>query len=221
MPELHCLAPDCPGFGRSSAEEWVSLEKTAGLVIDLIRNCTKQKRAHLVGLSLGGSLVLTLLSKAPELIDHAIVDGAGVLPLPGLGLMKIGFHVLQPFLHTRFVIKTLAASMKIPTDGYEEFERGMLSMSPSSFTRSFSQALDQRQPSGLDQVQVPTLFVAGEKEPGAVRESNRLLAKMMPNAQHRTAPGMGHGWMIEAPDLHVDMVRAWLLDKPLPSGLTE
>jgi pimeloyl-ACP methyl ester carboxylesterase len=219
LAEYHCLVPDFPGYGRSKHEEWVSLEQTAEQVIDLIRHRTKAARAHLVSLSLGGSTALTLLSKAPALIDHAIIDGAGVLPLPALPLIKVGFHILQPFLKTDFVIRTLARTMKIPDDGYASFKHGMLSMSPTSFTRSFLQALSLRQPPGLEQVTGPVLFVAGEREPKAVKQSNVMLAQLLPNAQCRMAPGLGHAWMIEVPRLHIQMVRAWLADQPLPPEL--
>lgn len=221
LADYHCLAPDFPGYGRSADQEWVSLDETADQIIDVIRNRIQPAKVHVVGLSLGGSTAITLLSKAPDLIDHAIIDGAGVLPLPGLGFMKIGFHLLQPFLHTHMVIKTIARSMKIPDDGFEEFEQNMRSMSSSSFTRSFLQALSLRQPPGLDQVQCPSLFVAGEKEPRAVNESNAMLARSMPNAQSRMAPDLGHGWLAEAPDLHIRMVQAWLSDQPLPAELVQ
>jgi pimeloyl-ACP methyl ester carboxylesterase len=172
-----------------------------------------------VGLSLGGSVAFVVLSKAPDLVDHAIIDGAGVLPLPGLPLMKAGFHLVQPFLHTGFVMRALARAMKIPEAEYHEFKQGMVAMSPSSFTRSFIQALSLRQPPGLDKVTRPVLFVAGETEPQAVKESQAILAEKMPNAQCRVARRMGHAWLAETPELHIRMVRAWLSDQPLPSEL--
>ena len=42
---------------------------------------------------------------------------------------------------------------------------------------------------------------------------------MMPNAQGRLAPGLGHGWNVEAPDLFNAMVRAWITGRPLPGQL--
>jgi pimeloyl-ACP methyl ester carboxylesterase len=216
LTEYHCLAPDFPGYGRSNKQQWVSLEETANEVIAMIRTHTRGAKAHIVGLSLGGSVAFMLLNKAPDLVDHAIIDGAGVLPLPGLPFMKAGFHLLQPFLHTDFMVRTLARALKIPEGDYREFREGMLAMSPSSFTRSFIQALSLRQPPNLEHVTRPVLFVAGEAEPQAVRQSHVMLANRMPNAQSRVAPNMGHGWLVEAPELHVRMVRAWLCDQPLP-----
>jgi len=221
LAEYHCVAPDFPGFGRSRHLEWVSLASTAEEIINLAQERTPQERVSIVGLSLGASLAMVMLGLAPHLVDHAIIDGAGVQPLPGLPVMKVGLCLLQPFMHTDLVIRAIAGMIKIPSDDYEDFRRGMLSMSPSSFTRSFIQANMMRVPPGFEFENVASrvLFVAGEREPEPVRQSQALFAQRLPNAESRIAPRMGHGWLAEAPDLHLRMVRAWLQDGPLPQEL--
>jgi hypothetical protein len=64
----------------------------------------------------------------------------------------------------------------------------------------------------------PTLLVAGEKE-SRVRPTNAALAALMPRAEARYAPGLGHCWQRKDPDLHIRMVEAWVTGQPLPSGL--
>ena len=217
--DYHCIAVDFPGFGKSNHENWISIDRTANQVIEIVRNRTNHGKAHVIGLSLGGSIAITILGKAPEIIDHAIVDGSGVLPLPGLPFLKIGLRIIQPFLHTNYVIRKIADSMKIHEDDYEGFKQEMLLMSPKSFTRSFLQAMAVRQPSGLEKLSYPVLFVSGEREPNAVKRSNILLAKLMRNGQSRIVPGSGHGWLAEKTDLHIRMVEAWINDQPLPQEL--
>jgi hypothetical protein len=102
----------------------------------------------------------------------------------------------------------------------ESFKQGMLAISLASFTRLFVQALSMRQPLGLERVPCPTLFVAGEKEPAAVRASNLMLAGIIPHAKSGLAPGMGYGWLAEAPMLHCQMVEVWNNHAALPQGLT-
>jgi pimeloyl-ACP methyl ester carboxylesterase len=219
LADFHCLAPDFPGFGQSRSQEWISLDATTDEVIGLVQERTAQDQVHIVGLSLGGSVAMTWLGKAPQFVDHAIVDGAGVQPLPGLPLMKIGFWIMQPFLHKDFVIRIIAGMTKIPAEDYEEFKKGMLLMSPSSFTRSFLQASSMELPPGLQEVACRVLFVAGEKEPQAVRQSQASLAGLLPSAESFIAPGMGHGWLAEAPDLHCRMIRSWIQDEQIPTEL--
>jgi pimeloyl-ACP methyl ester carboxylesterase len=69
-----------------------------------------------------------------------------------------------------------------------------------------------RTPPILEQVARPVLFVAGEKELKAVRQSNDVLAELMPNAQSYIILDMGHGWHAKAPDLHCWMIRSWISD---------
>lgn len=87
LADYYCLAPDFPGFGQSRNEEWNSLAATTAEVIKLVRERMTTDRVHLVGLSLGGSVALTWLGIAPQFVDHAIIDGAGIQRLPGLPLI--------------------------------------------------------------------------------------------------------------------------------------
>jgi pimeloyl-ACP methyl ester carboxylesterase len=87
----HCLAPDLPGHGRSSHLPWSSLEDTTQQVVGLIEGRIPARRAHVVGLSLGGVVAHTLLAQRPELLDRVVIDGAGVLPSRGLGFGSWGW----------------------------------------------------------------------------------------------------------------------------------
>src|SRR5215217_9573291 len=64
----HCLAPDLPGHGRSNHLPWSSLEDTTQQVVGLIEGRIPARRAHVVGLSLGGVVAHTLLAQRPELL---------------------------------------------------------------------------------------------------------------------------------------------------------
>ena len=46
----------------------------------------------------------------------------------------------------------------------------------------------------------------------------RELSRTLP-AKAVMAPGVGHVWNLEAPDLFTDTVRAWMTDQPLPKEL--
>lgn len=219
LADFYCLAPDFPGFGRSNTEEWISLDCTAEQVARVIRERATGGRAHIVGLSLGGSVGLLLLGKYPDLVDRAIIDGAGVVPIGIAPIMKLGFRLIAPIVKTNSIIRLMAKTLNLPEEEFADFENDMRAISALSFRRSWSQALDLRSPPGLENVSCPSLFVAGENELNETHQSNRMLAKMMPRAQCRMAPNMGHGWLTEASELHCRMVCAWINDQSLPSEL--
>ena len=103
----HCLAPDLPGHGRSNHLPWTSLDDTAQQVVGLIEGRIPARRAHVVGLSLGGVVAHTLLAQRPELLDRVVIDGAGVLPAREAELWKLGIALVAPLIHRKLVIGLL------------------------------------------------------------------------------------------------------------------
>jgi pimeloyl-ACP methyl ester carboxylesterase len=209
-----CLAPDLPGFGRSSHLPFLSRTVTADLVAELISTRAPAGRAHVVGLSWGGGLAHTLLGRHPGLVDRAVIDGAGVLTWWGGGLILLGVTAVSPFLHTRPVTGLFAGIIGMDEEGRADLR--------ASSRRAFRRAFVEGFKSGVSRVEVtapsPTLLVAGEKET-AVRPANAALACLMPRAAARFAPRLPHGWVAREPELHVRMVEAWLTGQELPSEL--
>ena len=211
---FHCLAPDLPGFGRSNQLPFLSRTVTTDLVAGLIATRVPARRAHLVGLSWGGALAHTLLDRHPGRVDRAVIDGAGVLTWWAGGLILAGVTVVSPFLHTRPVTALFGGLIGMDEEGRADLRAS----SPRAFRRAFVEGFT----SGVSRVEVsapaPTLLVAGEKET-VVRPANAALASLMPHAVARFAPGLGHGWLARALELHVRMVEAWLTGQELPSEL--
>jgi pimeloyl-ACP methyl ester carboxylesterase len=222
----HCLAPDLPGHGRSNHLPWTSLDDTAQQVAALIEDRVPARRAHVVGLSLGGALVHKLLAHRPELLDRVVIDGCGggVLPARGAGLWKLAFALTAPLLHRKLVIGLLYRYLGgDPSDpaGRARFAADLRAVSPAAFRRSFADANDNKNRFSREELSAlcPILLVAGEREPGTIRASNAALAALMPNATARFVPGAGHAWLTRAPELHVRMVEAWISGQELPAGL--
>lgn len=213
--EYHCLAPDLPGHGKSNNKRWSSVERVGEEVANVISNSPARK-AHVVGLSLGGVLTMYLLARYPQLVDHAIVDGASATPIPGAFLLKTGVRLISPFLHASTVIRAVASALKIDAAGLENFTRDLKAVDRVSFARAFSQANSRLPLDGLEKQQHKVLFLAGEQEFGVV-DSNKRLAHAMAHAASMAVPGVNHGWLAQLPELHIQLTKAWLQGAPLPS----
>jgi pimeloyl-ACP methyl ester carboxylesterase len=131
--------------------------------------------------------------------------------------------LVAPFLHRKLVIDVLYRALGgDPGDlaGRAAFAADLGAVSPAAFRRAFADANDNHRFSKEEfSASCPTLLVAGEREPGAVRASNAALAALMPNAVARVPPGGGHGWLAGAAELHVRMVEAWITGRELPPEL--
>lgn len=209
---FHCLAPDLPGFGRSNRLRSISLVQTADLIAELIASDVPARRAHVVGLSYGGSVVLSLLARHPDRVERAVVDGSGVLSWWGDRLVVAGAVAVSPIINTRPVAAALGLV------GLRELGDVLRSASPAAFRRAFLEGYTPPLSSRQLEAPCPTLFVAGEKE-ATVRASNAAFAALMPHATACFMPGFGHAWFAWRRELHVRMVEAWLSGEPLPSEL--
>jgi pimeloyl-ACP methyl ester carboxylesterase len=222
----HFLAPDLPGHGRSNHLPWTSLDDTAQQVAGLIEDRIPARRAHVVGLSLGGVLVHKLLAHRPELLDRVVIDGCGggVVPARGAGLWKLAFALTAPLLHRKLTIGLIYRYLGGDPDDpavRARFAADLRAVSPAAFRRSFADANDTKNRFSPEELRVscPILLVAGEREPGTIRASNAALAALMPNVIARFAPGAGHAWLAADPELHVRMVQAWIRGQELPAEL--
>ena len=92
-------------------------------------------------------------------------------------------------------------------------------MSRTAYLRASSNAGAFRLPSNVTSIRCPTLVVAGQREHPLIHQSLAAVVAAMSAAQARVAPGVGHGWNGETPDLFARTVRAWISDSPLPVEL--
>jgi pimeloyl-ACP methyl ester carboxylesterase len=219
LSSYRCLAPDMPGHGESASIRWLSRADTADRVARIIE-ALPAGRAHVVGLSLGGSVALELLTRRADLLDHVIVDGCGALASLLAPLMKVGVGLVAPFIHSAVVGRLIARGIGVSDPaGVAALLEQFSHVDPGSFARAFADAQEVRVSEALIRAQNRTLLVAGERELAHVRRSNRQLGESMPHAESRMMPGEGHGWLGRASDVHVAMVRAWIEDQALPMEL--
>ena len=113
-----------------------------------------------------------------------------------------------------------------PAEYFPEFKRIFQTMSEDAWTHIMVAGMTFRMPTGLDQVKIRVLTAAGKSEYGAMRDSVRMLAHTLPDAQPYliNIPGHGglaesHNWALSAPELFASSVRAWVTGKPQPPEL--
>ncbi len=217
LPEFDCIAPDLPGHGAAAARPWVSVSAAAAEVAALIE-ATPQKRAHVVGLSLGGAVAIELMNTRPELLERVVVDGVSAVPWRLTPLFRTGVALVSPFIHTRPIRRLLAHVLSVGKPRRDGFYAELELVSGKTMRRAIRDALRVRL-TNPSRVRGPVLLVAGQRDVGAARVSNATLARQLPAAGAWYLPRSWHAWAGTDPDRHCAMVRAFLLDEPFPAGL--
>jgi pimeloyl-ACP methyl ester carboxylesterase len=217
LTEFNCVAPDLPGHGTATGRPWVSLEATTAEVIALIE-ATPEKRAHVVGLSLGGAVAIELMSTRPDLVDRAIVDGAAGISWRLAPLLVGGIALISPLLHTRPFMRLLAHVLSVGSPRRKGFYAEIRLVDSGSFRHAVRDALAARLRNAAA-IRGPVLLVAAQYDVGAARVSNATLARDLRDASAWYVPRLWHAWVGTNPELHRAMVRAFLTGGPLPGGL--
>jgi pimeloyl-ACP methyl ester carboxylesterase len=218
LADYHCLVPDLPEHGRSREAGPFSLDGAALEVAALIRMCAAGSRAHVVGLSLGGAVALTLLRLAPDAVASLLVTGVAA-PLPPLvrGLAHRGAGAAE--LAPRSVLSAAATlPIRLALGPYQVPAASRAALS-SDLHRTFTPTLvrhlveamaDQELPAAAT---APTLVLAGARA-----AARRVLASVR-GARGAVVPGAGHLWNLQEPALFVAVLRAWVSGAALPASL--
>lgn len=215
---FHCIAPDFPGHGNSNHTEWTDLDEVADAIAELIK-IKGHGKVHVVGLSLGGSIIYKLLDKYPDLIDKAIIDGASAVPIKGSAFVIFGVNLTSPFLKTNMMMKIMAKSLGIPEKEYGSFKEDINMVSRKSFRRAMSQANQLKVDLKNCEFSTPTFFVSGGTESETMHNSHLALSQKMPKSECASYPTKGHAWMVSDINTHIQLVNYWLLEDKFPDQL--
>ena len=235
LADFHCLVPDLPEHDHSAAIKPFTMNSAALAVADLIRQHAHGGKAHLVGLSLGAQVGVEILKTAPEVLKSAFLSSPMMKPLPGArlgfyseGVMRWSHRLfMKPFTNWDWWMRiNMKYAAGMPAEYYPEFKRVFQTLSEDAWTHIMVESLTFRMPAGLDKVKIKVLAVAGKSEYGAMRDSVRMLAHTLPDAQaylvnlaERRGVAESHNWALSTPELFAASVRAWVTGKPQPSEL--
>lgn len=230
-PHYHCFVPDLPEQGQSLAVAPFTMNGAADQIIDLIRGRAHGGRAHIVGLSLGAQLTVALLSRAPELVERAVISSALLRPMPLAGLYSASLMAalfrwtVTPLQGSQWYARlNMKYAGGVPERYFPQFWDDFRRMTADSFAHVVAEGMAFRQPPGLERAHVPALVVVGRKEYAAMHHSARDLLSALPEAKGVVVDvgrsvAENHNWNLTAPDLFTRMVRAWLEGRPLPEEL--
>jgi pimeloyl-ACP methyl ester carboxylesterase len=192
---------------------------TVAAVAELIETQAHERRAHLVGLSLGGYVALDLAASRPDLVPSAIASGVNVLPFPHPRLMGLAGRLMSPFMTLGPLLRANARSLGVKPEDFQGYAEAARMMAPGTFLRVGAELMDYRIPSSSGASASRILAIAGQKEQELIVRSVSEIAAAFPRGSGRLAAGVGHAWNGESPDLFAQVVRDHISEQPLPREL--
>lgn len=193
--DYNCIVIDLPEHGMSADIKPFSIEKSVELIATIIRNNSNTGNAHVIGHSLGGVILINLISMYPELIDHAVVASGNLRP-----------SAIYKIFTNSLICKSLST--------LNEMKYKKKYVTPELLKRIYTEMIEYSKiPSNLDGTKIPTFFIAGENEPGFLKKSNQDLINIFENSKGITISKAKHNYPWGEYRIFNKLVRAWINDE--------
>jgi pimeloyl-ACP methyl ester carboxylesterase len=207
------VAWDAPGAGRSADPPvWFRLPDYADCLAAFVRTLGFD-RAHLVGISFGGALVLELFDRHPTLprslvLASAYAGWAGSLtPEDVEERLRTCLRVshLPPDEFADAMIPSMFSKSAFSTSARAEavarFAASVRAFSPAGFRAMALSSAEADLRNVLAGVNVPALLLYGDHDVRAPLTVAQALHSAIPRARLVVLPGVGHVCSVEAPEL--------------------
>ncbi|CAH1655094.1 AB hydrolase-1 domain-containing protein [Hyphomicrobiales bacterium] len=216
--KFHAIAFDTRGYGAS--EDYEGPFRLDDVASDLIRvlEATGHKRAHLVGLSMGGRLILDFYEKHPERVLSLSLCATFhrsdfMSPEEWSEFRRRRSERLLAGAEPIDIAEDVTNTLVRPDTSAAVRERVKASMS-SLHKLSYVKAIEgihaYMKPAKLEAIHVPTLVVAGDSDRPSTPEFCKHMADQIPGAELRIIPRAAHMLNMEQPEVFNSHVLSFL-----------
>lgn len=175
-------------------------------------------RIHLIGLSIGGMIAQSFAIRHGQRLHSLLLCGTSASRLPG-GMEKMWIPRFEAIAAAGSVEPLADASMeRWVTDSFrpqhpgswQQIRETVARTSPEGY-RGGGIAIENFDVTAqLPSLNVRTLVVCGDQDPGTPPECNRRIAELIPGARYLEMPNARHFPMVEYPERFNRMMITWL-----------
>ena len=212
--EYHVIVPILDGHSQSD-RPFISIEDNASEIIDFIDKNWNGKVKFIGGLSLGGQILLEMLSQRSSICDCAIIESALAYPL------KITHKLITPSLllsygliRQKWFSKLQFQSLHIRDRLFEDYYEDTRSIAKPDYISFLKANTDYTLKVCLSDCKVKTLVLVGSRERPIMRQSARAIQKIIPNSSLEILKGYHHGALsINHANVYVNRIRELLVQQ--------
>lgn len=196
--EYRVIVPDLPGFGSSTHDiPDYSTRAHARYVLELLDQLHVQK-AHVLGFSMGGGVVLNMVEIAPERVESVVM-------LSAIGVQEmelLGNYYVNHSIHGLQLAGIWLLHDAVPHFGL--FDHSMLDL---SYARNFYDTDQRPLRSILASYAGPMLIIHGDKDIMVPVEAAREHYRLVPQSELVLLPDESHFYLFRRPDREAKLVR--------------
>lgn len=203
----HVILPILDGHGGSD-RPFTTMQACAEEIIRYIdAHCGGHVRL-LGGLSLGGQVLVEILSRRADICDFALIESALALPMRmTAALIRPAFALCYPLIRQRWFARLQFRELRMPSALFEEYFRDSAQIRKADMIAFLRANAAYQLREALSQCRAKTLVTAGSRERPVMKRSASAIAAWIPGAEVQILPGLYHGQLcMQDPRWYVQML---------------
>lgn len=193
--------------GHSGSDcNFSTIEENARSVVEFIDKNFGGQVLLIGGLSLGGQILVEMLSQRKDICKFAIIESALVLPMKTTArLIKPTFSLSYPLIKKRLFAKLQFNSLHINSDFFEEYYKDSTAISKDNMIAFLMANSDYKMKDSLSDCTAKTLVAVGGKEQAIMKKSAGIISRKIPDSSMEIMQGFYHGDLsVNRPELYVE-----------------
>ena len=164
------------------------------VLIDFIDESFGGKVLLIGGLSLGGQILVEILSQRKDICKFAVIESALVLPMPFTSmLIKPAFSLCYSLVKTRWFAKLQFKSLHICPTFFEDYFRDTAVITKENMISFLMANANYKMKNSLSECQAKVLVLVGDREQKIMKKSSEMITQQIQNAELTILPDYFHG----------------------------
>lgn len=191
--DYRVIIPVLDGHAGSD-KQFTTIENNASEIIEFINSKLGGSVLMIGGLSLGGQILLEILSQRKNICKYAIVESALVIPSKfTYSMIKPAFGSCYGLIKYKWFSKLQFKSLRIKPNLFDEYYKDTCAISKSDMIAFLQENAVYSLKESIRECEATVLIVVGEKENHAMRKSAKIIHEKIQNSFIKVMSNMYHG----------------------------
>lgn len=205
--KYHIIIPVLDGH-KGSDRDFTTIEENTRSIIAYIDKRFGGEVFLIGGLSLGGQILVEMLSQCKDICQYAIVESALVLPMKIISqIIKPTFDLSYPLIKRRWFAKLQFDSLHMKPSLFEAYFKDSTAISKKNMIAFLMANANYKMKLSLVNCRAKMLVLVGAKERNIMKKSDEIICQSVPSSSLEIMQGFYHGTLsINHPDLYVEKI---------------
>ncbi len=191
--EFRIVIPILDGHSGSDTN-FTSIESNALEIINFINDNYNGKVKLIGGLSLGGQILLEILSKNPNICEYAIVESALTIPMNfTYKMIEPTFNLSYCLISKKWFSKLQFKSLKLKNSLFDMYYEDTCKITKDNLIAFMKSNSSYEVKDTLSHTRAKVLVLVGSKERPIMKKSATKIANLIPNSELDVLQGYYHG----------------------------